>query len=97
MADLGHVLERRATLLAGKLTARKRILVQSLAPKGQRPPFTEQLSKADALAFWQAHRNDQQGAEVLARMNDVDIAELDAALAQTGGMGNGSIRTTFGG
>lgn len=89
MADYGHVLERRATLLAGKLTARKQMLVESLSPKGQRPPFTEQLSKADALAFWQKHRNDQQGAEVLARMNDVDIAELDAALAQSGGGGYG--------
>jgi hypothetical protein len=56
-------------------------LKQAVAPPGQRPPFTEQLTKREAVAFWQQHRYDSTGAEVLARMKPADILELDTALA----------------
>jgi hypothetical protein len=82
MADLEHPLERRAKLLAGKLSARKEMITTALAPKGKRPPFTEQLSKPDALAWWQKHRYDNLGQKVLRQMRANDIFELDAALMQ---------------
>ena len=93
MSNAEHILERRAHLLAGKLSARRDLLVQALAPKGQRPPFTEQMSKPEAVAWWRAHRYDDLGKQVLDRMGPADVMELDQALsqaneAQMGGWGN---------
>jgi len=79
-----NMLERRAAMLAGRISARKKRLREALAPPGQRPPFTKQLTKQEALEFWRLHRHDETGAEVLARMSDLEIAELDTALAQMG-------------
>ncbi len=84
MPEIPNVLERRASMLAGRISARKEIIRDAFAPPGQRPPFTEQLTRAEALDFWRRHRHDRVGAEVLARMRDQDIVELDAALAQLG-------------
>lgn len=88
MADTPHLFERRVKLLAGRLQKDKALLVQAIAPPGQRPPFTEQLSKRDALNFWRAHRQDGIGKEALSRMKPEAIMELDLALAQAEQTGN---------
>jgi hypothetical protein len=77
-----HILEHRAHLLADALLARKKLLVEMLAPKGKRPLFTEQLSKPEALRWWQKHRYDALGKQVLDRMQPGDVMELDQALSQ---------------
>jgi hypothetical protein len=80
VAEAEHTVERRARLLAEKMQTRVRVLSNFLAPPGQRAPFTKQLSDAQALRFWRAHRYDPLGAEVLQSMRPQDIAELDMAL-----------------
>lgn len=82
MADTPHILERRASLLAGRLAAQRNIVRDTLAPAGQRKPFTQQLSKREALAFWRQHRYDATGQQVLATMRPEDVLELDLALSQ---------------
>lgn len=103
MPDIDHPLERRAHLLAGRLSARKEMLVQAVAPPGTRPLFTEQMSKPQALAWWQKHRFDDLGKKVVGQMKPEDILELDQALSQAneaamfGGADYGTVRETFGG
>ena len=87
MADVDHLLERRAKLLASKLTARKDLLRQTLAPPGQRPPFTQQLSRPEALAFHRQHRYDPAYADYYKRLGPEGILELDNALAQANEQG----------
>ena len=77
-----NVLERRAHMLAGKLTKNKEMLRDALAPPGQRPPFTEQMTKREAIGWWREHRFDKYGQEVTSRMKPVDVMELDRALSQ---------------
>lgn len=80
MAQAPHRLEQRSRLLASRLTTLRKDLVASLAAPGERPPFTETMTREAALDWWARHRNDQYGAEVLRRMDPVQIAELDASL-----------------
>jgi hypothetical protein len=80
MADTEYGIERRARMLAGRIVSQKDLIVNALRPKGQRPPFTEQVSEAEALAFWKQHRYDGTGKRVLAAMKPADIMELDMAL-----------------
>ena len=82
MSDTKHVIERRAALLADAIEHRVNILRDALAPPGKRPPFTKQLSKPAALRWWQLHRYDALGAQVISNMQPVDVMELDLALSQ---------------
>ncbi len=82
MADIDNVLERRANLLAGKLTQRRDLIRQTLAPPGQRPPFTTQLNHREALAFWRQHWSDDLGQQVKAGMAPQDLLELQLALSR---------------
>jgi hypothetical protein len=77
-----NILERRAHMLAGRLSKNTQMLRDALAPPGQRPPFTEQMTKADAVTWWRAHRFDKYGQDVVARMQPADVMELDQALSQ---------------
>jgi len=77
-----HLFERRADRLAGRLMARRDLLANALVPAGSRPPFTKQLSKPQALAWWGQHRFDDLGRQVLANMGPEDVLELDQALSQ---------------
>jgi hypothetical protein len=77
-----HRLETRAHLLAERLSHEKATIVEALRPEGKRTLFSKQLSKPEALKFWQQHRFDEIGAQVLARMSPSDVMELDAALTQ---------------
>ena len=80
--NVDSVLERRAELLTGRLKARVELVRQAVAPKGQRPPFTTQMSKPEALAWWQAHFHDDLGAKVKANMTPEAQMELTVALSR---------------
>jgi hypothetical protein len=82
VAEPNHVLERRASLLAQKMQRRVQVLKEFMAPEGARPPFTQQLQRPQALRWWQEHRYDHLGAQVLQAMRPQDIAELDLALIE---------------
>ena len=82
MPGIDHVLERRAHLLAGKLAGRKQTLTQAVAPPGQRPPFTTQMTKREALTWWREHFDDDLGKKVRERMNPESQMELQLALSQ---------------
>ncbi len=77
-----YTIERRASLLAQSIGKRIGIISQGLAPSGKRPPFTEQLSQKDAMAWWQKHRFDSLGQQVTANMDPQSLMELDQALGQ---------------
>lgn len=86
MAVPQHRLEQRASSLGRLMKRRVEIYRAAIAPSGERLPFTQQLSKPEALSFWQQHRYDQTGAQVIASwpddVRDQRVMELDAALAQ---------------
>ena len=71
-----HRLEKRARMLASRMTQIKDGLTSQLDGR----PFTEAKTRTAALDWWARHRNDQYGAEVLRRMDPVQIAELDQSL-----------------
>lgn len=75
-------IERRAKALGQRMKTRLALVREAIAPEGKRPPFSKQLSKADALAFWKEHRHDAIGEAVLAKMTPEAVIELDGALAQ---------------
>ena len=82
MAEHEHLIERRVSALADAILARKQLITSALMPVSQRPLFTKQLSKTEALSFWQEHRFDDIGQQVLANMQPEDVMELDLALSQ---------------
>lgn len=82
MSQIEYRIERRARLLADAMTARVKLLANFLRPDSARPPFTEQESRREALAWWQKHRFDQFGEQILATMTPNDILALDNALAR---------------
>lgn len=75
-------LERRAEVLASAIQRRIGVLAEALVPDGERPPFTQQLTKREALAFWRKHRNDAMGKSVLNGMTLDARLELDQALSK---------------
>mgnify|MGYP001560637583 CR=1 len=93
MSEHEHIIERRVVALADAIRARRQLITNALLPSNQRPLFTKQLSKKDAMAFWQQHRFDDVGKQVSANMKPEDVMELDLALSQanepTEGVDNG--------
>jgi hypothetical protein len=77
-----HRLETRARTLTARLNERVTAFRDALAPPGQRPPFTEAMSRAQALQWWAKHRLDDLGKQALARYTPDQVAELDAELAR---------------
>ena len=90
-----HLLERRVTALADAIRNRRQLLANALMPASKRPLFTKQLSKPEALAFWQQHRFDDVGKQVLANMQPEDIMELDLALDSASEPGIGGSDGSF--
>ena len=74
--------EFRARLLAGAIKRRVGVLQTAVMPPGTRPPFTVQMGKSEALSWWQKHRYDDVGAQVLARYKPEQILALDSELAK---------------
>lgn len=52
-----------------------------IAPAGTRPPFHEQKSPREALAWWTRHIDDPVGRKVLAGYTPIQVAQLKAWLA----------------
>lgn len=77
-----HPLERRVEGIAGGITHRLEALGVMLAPRGRREPFTEQLPRSEALAFWKQNINTPHGQEALKRLDPIDVMDLKRALAQ---------------
>ena len=77
-----NMLERRVASLSAAIQARRQLYADALRPKGQRPAFTQQLSRPEALAWWQQHRYDDLGKQVLANMQPDGVMELDLALSK---------------
>lgn len=79
-----HPLEQRAALLGAAVKQRVHALSNGITPKGTRPPFTRRYSTAEALRWWMEHRYDQLGLNLITRMTPIQVARLDAWLAQAG-------------
>lgn len=77
-----YAIERRASALGQAIPKRIEMMRQAITPDGKRPPFTEQLSERDALAWWRAHRFDHLGLQLTANMTQMAVLELDRALSQ---------------
>lgn len=77
-----HRLERVSHLLAQGIVHRKETIRDALLPDGDRPPWSKQFSRPDALRFWSEHRYDDVGKKYLDRMTVDTILDLDRALAE---------------
>jgi len=76
-----HRLERRARLLAERMRSTSEDMARQLGA-GDRAPFTTAMTKSESLAWWRLHRHDEYGGQALARMQPLDIAQLDLDLAR---------------
>ena len=77
-----HPLERRASMLATRIKVLRDALRDAVAAPGERPPFTEHHSAAEAFAWWRLHRHDEYGQRVVERMRPEQVARLDLWLAK---------------
>jgi len=76
-------------MLGEAMKARVDVLASSMTPKGGHPPFTRHMTASEALEWWLKHRYDQQGLTVMQHMQPVQVAQLDAWLAQAISASNG--------
>lgn len=83
MSGLPHLIERRAKMLSQGIQARRRLLAESLAPKGQRPPFHVVMSKPEALAFWKKHWTDDIGVLLRQRLTPLETLEMEGLISGT--------------
>lgn len=74
--------ERRADMLATAIKHRIDVVSNGITPKGGRAPFTKQMSAREALAWWTEHRYDPLGLALVQGMQPLQVAQLDAWLAQ---------------
>src|SRR5438552_8244207 len=75
-----HALERRSTLLAGRIKQRVAALSQSFLAAQGRAPYKDPLSEAEALEWWYKNRYTALGAKALETLQPDAIANLDTAL-----------------
>jgi hypothetical protein len=76
-----HPMERRANALAEGFTKRVDLMAAMLRPD-DRLLFHQRLSHADALQFWQKHRWDDKGQQIIATYTPDQILDLDRTLMQ---------------
>jgi hypothetical protein len=84
--NVQHIMERRAEMLADAINHRVDLLAEFLT-MDDRPVFTKKLRQAEALSFWQRHRYDEFGAQILASWTPEQILALDAALGRAASEG----------
>ncbi len=82
MPHTDHILERRSYMLAERIGSRIDTIRNAVAPEGTRPPFSEQLSKPEALRWWKEHFHDDLGQRVKANMTPEAQMELTQALSK---------------
>lgn len=76
-----HRLEKRSSLLAARVKEQVAATRDAVAAPGERPPFTTEMTRAQALEFWSRERHTPLGTSILRGWGPDKIAELDAALA----------------
>lgn len=81
MADDQHPLERRTTALAEGLKERVHMLAGMMRPDG-RQIFHTRLNDQKALEFWQKHRFDDLGKQVMSTWTPDQVLNLDTRLMQ---------------
>lgn len=81
MPSQQHPLERRAAALADAFTKRTDLMAQLMRPDG-RAVFHERLPEQKALEFWQRHRYDDIGQNVLSTWTPDQVLQLDQRLMQ---------------
>jgi len=69
-------------MLASAVKNRVSALQYGITPKGSRPPFTRKMTPAETLKWWLQHRYDQLGLAIVQTWTPVQVAQLDAWLAQ---------------
>ena len=69
-------------MLSSAIKNRTKAITYGITPKGSRPPFTRKYSAAEAMQWWMQHRYDQLGMGLVASMTPMQVAQLDAWLAQ---------------
>jgi hypothetical protein len=77
-----YPVEQRVSALAGGIRTAISTIADTLRPPGGRAPFTQRLSRTDALDWWAQHRRDELGAAALQAMPPQAIAQLDVELGQ---------------
>ena len=82
MSRTEHPLERRSRLLGGAIKARLTTLRDAIAPEGERKPWTTQMTRSDALAFWRTNRYTPEGLAILQTLPPQDVMALDVELAR---------------
>lgn len=69
-------------MLAHAIEDRVKAIQYGVTPKGANPPFTRKQSASETLQWWIQHRYDELGMSVVATMTPMQVAQLDAWLAQ---------------
>lgn len=72
--------ERRARLLGSRIKGQVDSAIHQMKSHSDRPPFHDQQTPREALAFWTKHRYDAVGQKVLAALTPLQVAQLDAWL-----------------
>lgn len=81
MPDDQHPLEQRTTALAEGLKDRVHMLAQMMRPDG-RQIFHQRLDEQRAIEFWQKHRFDDLGKQVMSTWTPDQVLQLDTRLMQ---------------
>lgn len=79
MPQDSHPLERRSNALAQALKERVDLLATMMRPDG-RPIFHQRLNDQKALEFWQKHRFDDLGKQVMVGWTPDQVMALDQRL-----------------
>ena len=82
MPEPRHFLEMVADDLGERLKAEVDAKAEAVTGPNGRPLFTQKMTKSQALVWWQQHRYDALGKQVLDGMAPADVLALDQALSQ---------------
>ncbi len=82
MPDPKHSLEQDRDELALQLDEYKTAIVEALRGPNGRPLFTRQLTKSQALAWWQQNYDTPYGRQLYEQKTPEQRMELDRELAQ---------------
>lgn len=77
-----HILERRAGMLADRLTKSITDLSTSLQAANGRVPFKTKLSTGTALDWWSKNINTPLGQRALSSLDPLSVMKLHTALSQ---------------
>ena len=82
MSSTEHALERRAAAFQVGWDRRINMLRNAIAPEGQRPPFTTELTEEKALDWWRQNYQTPDAILMLQAMKPEQIIELQARMSR---------------